>query len=64
MDRTKYIQSGTGQVGYLSFIETDKSWVFELFAGGPDGYQTVAQWETRDEADRWLAEQEFEPELV
>ena len=59
MEKIKYVQSGTGQVGYLSVVEEDKLWVFELFVGGPDAYQSVAQWESRDEADRWLEEQEF-----
>ena len=47
MDRIKYVQSGTGQVGYLSVDEEGKPWVFELFVGGPDAYQTLAQWEIR-----------------
>jgi hypothetical protein len=60
MERTKYIQSGTGQVGFLS--RHGDRYHFEIFVGGPDGFQQVAEWTTLQEAEEWLNAQGFKPE--
>jgi hypothetical protein len=60
MERTKYIQSGTGQVGYLS--GRGDRYCFEFFVGGPDGFQQVAEWTTLQEAEEWLHAQGFKAE--
>jgi hypothetical protein len=60
MDRIKHVQTGTGQVGFL-FGRGDR-WLLEIFVGGPDGFQQVAEWATLQEAKEWLRTQGFKPE--
>ena len=57
--RTKFVQAGTGQVGYLYLHQASETWVFDLFVGPPTTYQTTAKWPTREEAEAALAEMDF-----
>ena len=57
--RAKFVQAGTGQVGYLYLDEANEEWAFDLFVGPPVVYQRTAEWPTRAEAESALAEMDF-----
>ena len=58
-DQNKYIQGGTGQVGYL-YVDDNGRYVFDLFVGGPVPYERAVDWTSEQEAHDWLREAEFE----
>ena len=57
--RIKYVEAGTGQVGYLVQGGEEESWVFELFTGGPEPYHRVREWDSKEQAEVSLQEMGF-----
>ena len=60
MERKKYVESGTGQVGFLFHDERKGTWVFALFVGGPDPYVPAGEWTTESEAETAISQMGYE----
>jgi len=58
-ERVKYVQDGTGQVAFLVFQPDSEKWAIDLFAGGPDPFQRVSEWDSCEEAESALETDSF-----
>jgi len=60
-DRLKYMEQGTGQVFYLWQDEDEKDWALGMFAGATGGVDIIRRFDSRSNAEEFLAELHCKP---